>query len=502
VGERPETNAPVGVGLRAARGAPWLAAAAWVNRAALAFVLLALASSLSVREFGLVSVALFMSNLLMVLKDVGFAPALIYQRDRVREAAETVLFVTITGGALLGVALFVSASLISSFFRVPDAADVLRAYGGMVALNAVSVGPLALLSRSFSFRRRFVVESIPAVVGSALTIVLVLFGVGVWSLVIGDAVRYALVVVLALTLVEERLLPRWHRDVAGELWRYARAASVAAGIDFALLNVDYALVARLLGPVALGYYALAFRVSILPFYLVTMVAIGASWPAFARLMPDVGRVLSAFRATVRVTSAFTFLIAGGIVTLAPSLQILGARWEPAVATAQLLAVFVCLRSGAYLIEALFQAAGRPGINAVLRGAWTIALALLIVVIGREGIVVVGAAQVGVATALVLAHLFVGRRLVGLDVGGFLDDFGRPAVVAVVSGLVVVGVRMAFGGWIGDPTSWLSVVVLALVFSAAFVAVLRLIAPSTVADAGSVVAAFRGRRLERASPVTA
>jgi O-antigen/teichoic acid export membrane protein len=433
----PRRGGPPSVGDRATRGAPWVAAGAWANRFMLAAVLAVLARTLTPREFGLLSVALVLSNLLMALNDLGFANALVYQQRKIRAAAETILLITIVVGIALTTGMVLVAPALGAFFRVPRATGVIDAYAVLVAVNAVSLGPIALLSRDLDFRRRFIVDSVPSILGGVLTIGLALSGFGVWSLVLGDGIRHVLTTSAAFVMSPIRARPRFHRDVAREMWRYARGSVVASTLDFALLNIDYVLIGRLLGPIALGYYALAFRIAIMPFYTITMVVIGVSWPALARLTGDLDRVRAAFRESVRLAAAALFLMAGGIVALAPWVVVLGRDWGPAVGTIRLLGVYVCLRSAAYLMAALFQATGHPSRNAVLRGIWVVLLGGLILAIGRGGILVVAVVQVAVAILVLALYLRTARRTVGLGIAGFLEDFGRPAVAATIAGAVVV-----------------------------------------------------------------
>jgi O-antigen/teichoic acid export membrane protein len=463
-----------------------------VSRILLAVVVLVLAANVTPREFGLLSVPLFLSTVLMVINDVGFGQALIYQRDRIAQAAETATLITIVTGVVMGTALLVCATALANFLRVPDAAPLIRAYAGIIAINGFTVVPLMRLNRALAFRQRFVLETLPQMAGAVLTIVLAIRGVGVWSLVVGDAARYLMTLTLIFARPTYRVWPRWHAPLARGLWPYARWATLASGLDIVLLNVDYALVARLLGPVALGYYSLAFRVAILPFFTVTMVVVGAGWPALSRLREETDRLQSAFRASVRTAMGGVLLMTGGLIVVAPSLELISPRWGPAVTAARLLAVFVALRSCAYLLQAFFQSTGHPGVNAVLNGIWAALLAGLIALVGRAGVEAVAATQVGVAAVLLALHVAQARRS-GVDVAGFASDVGRPALTAILACATVLGGQDLLGRT--GRVSWLSSVVIGVVYAVLYLGLLRLVAPPVWDD----VRAFRARFL-RARPV--
>jgi PST family polysaccharide transporter len=473
-----------GLDRRAARGTVWVALSSWLNRLVLVAVLAVLATRLGPRELGILSVGGLCQNALIILGSLGLADALVYQRERVSEAARTALTLAAIAGVLIGGLLVAAAPAVGAFFRVPEATGIIRAYGLMVPLNVVKQVPFALLTRELAFNRRFVPETIPRIVGGVVTIGLALAGVGVWSLVIGDAVASVLSLVLCFAVLPARSgfswHPDWHPDLAVGLWRYGKHIAATQGFDFALQNIDYVLVGRLLGPIALGYYSLAFRIAILPFLAIAYVIAGVTFPYFARLAPDLDRIRGAFRSTFGVAMATVCLFGGGVIALAPSLLVLGARWEPSVPVARALGVYVCLRSAAHLIHALLAAVGRPGVDAALRGAWFVLLGVLIATVGRRGIVTVGVLQAVVASVLLGGYVSAASRLVGLSAGRLVLDLARQAVVVAVAALAVAGLRMLGGIWTAD-SSWGTLFLLGSVFVLAYSAATMLLLPGIGAD---------------------
>jgi lipopolysaccharide exporter len=468
------------LGRRAVRGTLWIGGASWANRLTLLIVLAVLARQLSPREFGVLSVLGLARNALVIFAGYGFGDAIVYQRDRVREAARTAFLVTTVLGVLLGLAVLPAAPAVAAFFRVPEATGPLRAYALVIAAGTAARVPLAMLTRELAFGRRFVPEAVGSVAGGLVTVGAALGGAGVWSVVAGDIVREVLALALALLVLPERFGFAWDRGLAAAMWRYARHSLTSEVFEFALQNIDYVLVGRLLGPVALGYYSLAFRVAILPFLTVTYVLAGVSFPFYARAAPDLQRVRDGFRSTLRLGMTATTLLAGGLIFLAPSLQVLGAQWQPSVATARALGLYVCLRSAAHFMTPLLAATGHPGADAALRGCWFVLLAGAIVVVAPEGIAAVGIAQAVVAGVLLVAYTEASRRLVGirpLAVGAIL---GRLAVALAVGGATVLGLRTLGGVWAAD-TTWATLLLLGTSFTLAYTAAVWLVLPALGTD---------------------
>jgi lipopolysaccharide exporter len=299
-------DASAGLARRAARGTLWVALGSWTNWLMLLIVVVVLAGRLGPRDFGVLCIGAFCSNILTILGTLGRTEALVYQRERVREAAKTAFLILTVVGVLAATAVVMLAPHLASLFQVPEAAWVIQAYGLMAGLNVARRAPFAMLTRELAFERRVIPEVMPALLGGATSIVLALRGVGVWSMVLGDAVRYVIAFVLTIAVLPERYGLGWDARSATEMWRYGRNAVTAQGFDVALQNVDYALIGRLLGPVRLGYYTLAFRVAILPFLVIP----GVRFPVLARVFPERQRAREIFVASFRPTMAVMFLLTG------------------------------------------------------------------------------------------------------------------------------------------------------------------------------------------------
>jgi hypothetical protein len=154
--------------------------------------------------------------------------------------------------------------------------------------------------------------------------------------------------------------------------------------------------------------------------------------------------------------------------LAPSLQLLGTRWDPSVTTARWLGVYVCLRPSTYLVTPLLSAVGRPGVDAPLRGAWLGMLAGLIATVGRQGIATVGAIQAAVAMALLVGYVVAAARLTAVAPAALVADLTRQLAVAALAGGAVLA-------------SWPTLVLLGTVFTAVNAEAAALPSPKVATD---------------------
>jgi O-antigen/teichoic acid export membrane protein len=461
------------------RGTVWSAAGTWLNRLVGVLVLVVLARHLDAREFGVLGVATLAANVALQLDDGGLGDALVWWRGRTRQAAETSLLGCVAVGAVIAGLLALAAPAIADVFHAPGAAALVRVYAIAVFMDATAGAYLGLLTRELAFRTRFLPEVVPSVCGSLVTVGLAMRGAGVWSLVVGDVLRSGLQLVIGFLIVGRRLVPRWHADVALGLWRYGRAALAGSFLEFALQNVDYALVGLLLGPVALGLYTIAFRVAILPFLIITYVIAGVAFPIFARIATDAPGVQRVMQIIMRACCSLVFLMGAGLATLAPFLVLLGQRWQPAVPVARLLGVYICLRSAAFMVSTLLRVVS-PTANALLRGAWVLLLIALIATVGHAGIIAVGAIQVVVAAPMLGAFLVVARRLAGISIATLVADIARTGVAAMTAAAVTIALHQGVGA-LSNPTSIGALLVLGASFCGVYALALALIMPRVADD---------------------
>jgi PST family polysaccharide transporter len=460
------------LGHRALRGAGWIAGGSWLNRLFLVAVTLVLGKTLAPRDFGVYGVVTLLSGALIVFNDLGFADAVVVLKDRSAEAARTAYTVSLVVGVLMALLIVVTAPLVADFFRVPDADNVIRMYGLLVFFKAASQAPRGLLTRSLDFRRRFVPDAVPGVIGGVVTILLALRGWGIWSLVIGDAVRGVSEYLSCLLVLRDPLVPGWDPGLARQMWAYGRGETTSGFLEFGLQNVDYLIIGLILGPVALGYYAFAFRLAILPMLVVTLVVGGIVFPVAARIADDKAKIGELLRISIRIVTAGVCLLGLGLTALAPNIQVLGEKWRPSVTTAALLGVYVCFRSLAHSLTPIMRGMNRPGINARLWLLWVVLLGGALLIFSRHGVVAAAWSQVGVALAMSVICAVCARRFVGVAVGAYLTDGLRAGVAGVFGIAVVVALRHTDA--LSSPTSLRNFVVLGVAFVAAYCGALAVV----------------------------
>lgn len=399
-----------------------------------------MARLLTPREFGIFAVALIAAELLMSLNDGGMIAALVRDPGDVRRAARTATTLIWSSSLAVYIVLFATAPLFASAVGAPDAAAPVRVLGLVVLIDGVSAVPAGLLTRGLQQDRRAIAELTGILTVCVASVALALLGLGPWALVWGRIAGNLVSAVLLIALAPFRPLPGLDRTIGAAYFRFGAPMAGASLVTFALLNTPNAIVGHALGPVALGFYAIAFNVSTWPVTLVSQTARRVAMVGFARLHHDAYLQAVAFVRALLLILLVTVPLCAALAAGAQPLirAAYGARWDPAAQVLSWLALMAAVRVVAYLVEDYLAAMGRSRMILMLHAVWLILLVPALV----AGVQIGGLVGVGIALAIVAALML-------------------PAYVsaAVLSGVRLRALRAATGPvWLATPwlRGWLAV----------------------------------------------
>ncbi len=424
---------------RAVRGGLILLAARLTTQVFLWSVTLVVARLLRPYDYGLMTTGMIFVGLADLLAEAGLGKALI-QKDRLRAAdlAEGFTLSLILSVLLYGL-LFGVAGPAALFLQSPELATLLRVLALAVLLVPLRSVPLALLDRDLHLGKQSAIHVTCAVLQAGLVLGLAVAGLGYWALAAG---------VIAARLLESAALgyavgwrPRLVKPGAASRGLLAFGVHVSLGtlLWFVYSNCDYAVIGKLAGPVALGYYALAFQLISLPVQKLTANVNQVAYPVFCRLQDDRARMRNWYLRLTVLLGFFGIPALAGMALVADDAfrVVLGEKWLPAVQPFQLLSVAGTLMVFSASLPPLFNALGRPDINLKYTATCTVVMPLGFVLLGQPY------GLVGICLAwLVLYPLLVGGLVCctrGLTGVGLTDLVGaqRPILAAVAFMAVVV-----------------------------------------------------------------
>jgi len=341
-------------------------------------------------EFGVVAYAAALLAICDAATNWGFAQAAVHRRERVAETFSTFLMLRL--GLLLGAlaVLGAAAVVLRKEFAARTNLDVLAVLALATVWDAVSDAQAARLSRALRFGRLAVADVASVAAGMGVAVALAAWGWGMWALVanraVGSLMRLLCLAVLSTEPPGAGYYPadaRWLLRFSLPLWFGSLATTW-------VLNYDDLVVGELWGKVTLGHYDRAYGLAILPLAFVTGVLTRVSFPLYARLQGDRGRLSEAFRIASGATLRLAAPISLGLALAIPDvLAVLGWRqWEPIVPILRWLLVYAVARPLMDDAGGLLTATGQPKVTGYTLLAEAAALLVLCPVLawhwGAEG----------------------------------------------------------------------------------------------------------------------
>lgn len=470
---------PTALARRVRRGAMWGAVNVGASRVLSFVATIIVARLIAPEHFGALAVALVVQTIALNIAELG-ATAALGRGDRdPDEIAPTVFTIAVITSAVLTASMVVTAPWLATVLGDPAAVDVIRVLSITVVLAGLCSVPTAMVWRDFLQGRRIAVDLANIAVSLVLVVPMAGWGWGAlalaWSRVGGQLVA----AVGYWIITPRRYAPGWNRREAGGILRLGLPLAAANLVVFATLNLDYVVVGRLLDPVALGLYLMAFNLASLPSSVVTAVVRTVAVPAFGRLhaagtLPgEAVRVARGLSFTAFPISALLIGIAGPL-----TVTLFGERWAPAAAAMLGLGIFGMARILSELFADLCVGAGRTLGLFWVQVVWLIALApALWFGVSQWGIAGAGYAHAVVAWFVVVPiYLVLVQRGVGASAAAILRASLLPAVgagaCALASGFVASTagspiVAVLLGGLVGIVAYLAATLPLGLRYLAAF-----------------------------------
>ncbi len=338
----------------------WVALSQAVRVAAQLVSMAVLARLLPPASYGLMAMAMTVTNLAFLFRDLGTSAAII-QRPHLSEALACTLYWLNIGFALaIAVLLTALAAPIARAYGQPQLGPIVMLLALTFPVASLGAVQRALLERASRFRQLARIDAVSAAGGLLLALLVAMRGGGVWSL------AWQMLFAAGLTSLQACLASAWRprRHFAPRELR----AVFGFGADFSLFqllvylerNADSMIIGKLLGSAALGVYAMAYKVMLFPLQNITGVATRALLPAMSRGQDDPRRLGELYlRATQSIAIVTAPLMAGLFFLREPFVLLaFGPHWLAVADLLRWLAVVGFLQSITDSTGAVFLALGK------------------------------------------------------------------------------------------------------------------------------------------------
>ncbi|HID34658.1 MAG TPA: lipopolysaccharide biosynthesis protein [Anaerolineae bacterium] len=400
-------------------------------------ITLVLAQVLNPSDFGLVGMAWLAINAFDFLRELGVTAALVYRQGEDEDVAADVAYIALAvTSVIIYILVFTTAPYIERFFSDSQGlTQILRVLALTMLINAVGQVPYTLMAKNLDFRNKAVPEIMAGGSNSIVAITLALTGFGVWALVGGYITDSILRNSLVWLFTTWR--PRWRfqRTIWREMFDYGKHVVSSRVLIFGITNIDDAMIGRVLGSSALGFYTLAYRLSNLPATHMTKLVSNVMFPAFSKIQKDRERIRRIFFQTIHAIGLLAAPISIATIVLGPTFvheYYLG-RWDEAIVAMQWLTVYGFARAIAANMGPIMRAMGKPQwLSTLALWRFTTMVLFLYPAILWKGIVGVSILSAVVAVVDFGIAAWITNRLIGGGYTPYARMLGPALAAAALS----------------------------------------------------------------------
>lgn len=416
----------------------WSAMASFGRQALSLASVAILARLLGPSAYGLMAMAVLITNFLVNFRDLGTASAVVQRVSVSRRMLSSLFWVNLGLGVLLCIVVLGVAGSASVFFHKPELKGILQALGFSFFIAAASAVHSAILRREMAFKKLAIADLGAAVAGYIVAISCALAGMGVWSLVLANLASSLVTTMLVWLFCDWR--PSFEFDM-GEVRSTTGFSLNLSGfglVNYFTRNADNVVVGRFLGSEQLGFYQMAYTLMLYPLQNISAVIAQVLIPAFSRIQNDNERFRSAYVRSLMLIGLITFPVMAGLGVVADPFvrAVLGPKWIPVIPVFQILASVGLVQSVQTTVGQIYVAKGRT--DWMFR--WGLANAIISVIaflIGvRYGIKGVAIAYFAAYFSFTLYSGFaIPFRLIELRFGDFARQLWPQIAITIVMAAV-------------------------------------------------------------------
>jgi O-antigen/teichoic acid export membrane protein len=432
-------------------GVAWTVGAKWLSQIISWPSVLITANLLSPGDYGLVEMAGFYFIVTNVMAEFGIGMAVLQMRELDMRIAAQLNTVAAASGVLAFLISIALAPLIALFFRAPALQNLVVVTSLSFILTSLEAIPLGLLQRDMDYRKLSLTESVQAVLTAGVSVGCAWAGMGYWSLIAGNLIGRAGNIGLAV----------YWRPI-GFAWPHFKqvARPLRFGLEIAVQRIvgsigalsDSMVIARTMGQVPVGAFRLASNLASTPADKIGALIMRVTGPLFSRVQGDRELMLRYYLIFSETLAMSVFPLLFGLAIVAPEAVglLLGPKWASAAAPLRWLAIFMTIRTLAYLTVQVLTT-----LRFTRFGMWMsllsfVAMPIAFYIASKRGVGAVAAAWVMMSPLTVLPLKIKVFRALRCSALQYLQSLAPALVSSAAMLLAIMGLRaeMTLHGWAG------------------------------------------------------
>lgn len=303
-----------------------------------AFVGIILANILLPEDFGAVSIIIALSAFMNIFTESGFNTALIQKKNTSDKDYNTVFTFNLIVSLSLYFILFFCAPAISKFYDEPRITSLSRVIFLGVIFQAFGLVQSSMLIREMRMKEFNLANIISNTATGIVSIVLVLNGCGVWTLVFQQLTPT--IVRTSVYYIKSHWKPRFGFDKIAfkEMFSVGSNIFLTSFVSTLFQNIYSLIIGKVYNMNQLGYYNQADKWSKMGYTSISQIMAQPALPVLSSIQNDRERMKRVFSKLNKTTAYIVFAVFGGLIVMAEPIFHLcfGTKWDISIPLFQLL----------------------------------------------------------------------------------------------------------------------------------------------------------------------
>jgi O-antigen/teichoic acid export membrane protein len=305
-----------------------------------------LARLLTPQDFGMIAMVASISGFVALFKDMGLSMATIQKAEINHSQVSTLFWINVAVSFVLALVLAMGAPIISWFYGEPRLTLITLVLSGTFIFSGFTIQHRALLRRHMRFSQIAVIDISSICIGITTGIIMAWYGAAYWALVGMSFVTSLSQVALVWVFC------RWRPDLpvrgAGVLSmvRFGGHLTGTSFVDYFARNADNILIGKFIGADALGLYAKAYNLFMMPITQIRSPLIQVAMPVLSSLQNQPKRYTKYYQRLIDIIASLTIPLTLYCAIEANFLirSLLGQQWLGAVFVFRILAIAALIQS--------------------------------------------------------------------------------------------------------------------------------------------------------------
>lgn len=291
-----------------------------------------LARVLDPADYGLVGMTAIVTGFVQLFSDGGLSQATIQKPDITHKQVSTLFWINCCLGLGLMLLAAVLSHAVSRFYEEPRVTAIMYVFSANFLIGSLGIQHRALLIRQMQFSTLSKIDAFSMAIGVITGIVAGLYGAGYWALVIISVTTVATTTIAVWAVSPWRPgLPAINSGI-GDMLKFGGNITGFQTVNYFSRNLDNVLIGRLWGAGALGLYAKAYQILLLPINQINTPISSVALPVLSRLQNEPEQYQRYYFKAISIITAigmpivcFSFATADQVIFL-----FLGKNWLGAV----------------------------------------------------------------------------------------------------------------------------------------------------------------------------